>query len=275
MDNTGTQVITAASLHLADLIDATVDIDDTLEPGTIGVQISGPGESASAVQVRTEAGELHVSGPLGKGTTVISNGGGMSVISGSARVTTVIGGLHGNSISFGNGVVIGGGSGDIIVNGRRINLDDMPPAPAPARVRLSVRTGTPVTVNDTAIGSYRIGSTCGDLRVNGSSTTVRAGSVASARIRVRGNGDITIAEVAGSRLDVSVSGTGTVNVGRGQVQQMAARVSGAGGVEFGGVVNGDAELEVSGVGGISVHRVTGSVDRNVSGLGRINVRNRS
>jgi hypothetical protein len=34
------------------------------------------------------------------------------------------------------------------------------------------------------------------------------------------------------------------------------------------------ELEVSGIDGITVHRVTGSVDRQVSGLGRINVRNR-
>lgn len=269
-----TQIYQATSLHLADLAGAVVDVDDTLTPGTIGVQITGPAESAAAVQVRTEAGELYVSAPAGSGTTIITAGRGVNIVSGTANVGMVIGNVRGSMVQIGNGMVIAGGAGEVIVNGRRINLDDMPEAPAPARVHITVPADTPVTIADTAIGSYRIGSTRGALRVTGSSTTVQAGSVGSTRIRVQGTGDITIAEVTGHRLDLGVSGTGRVNVNGGQVDTMTARVSGTGHIDFGGTVNGDAELEVSGMGGISVHRVTGHADRYVSGMGRINVRNR-
>lgn len=273
MNNSDMRIFTAEYLHLADLVGATVDVDDTLAPGTIGVSITGPAESTDEVRVRTEMSELHVSGPAGNGSAVIS-GGGVSIVSGNASVGMVIGSVHGGMVSFGNNTVIGSGSGNIVINGRRINLDDLPPAPAPARVRVAVRTGTPVTITDTAIGSYRIGSTHGDLRITGSSTNVQAGSVASTRIRANGTGDVTIAEVTGDRLDVRVSGLGSVSIDGGQVRQMAAKVSGNGSVEFGGTVSEFADLEISGVGGIGVHRVTGSVDRSVSGLGRINVRNR-
>lgn len=264
----------AASLHLGSLANAVVDVDDLTPPGTIVVSVIGSAESEQAVNVRSEDGVLYVSGPESSGT-VISSGGGVNVVSGNARVGTMVGQISGGMVQIGgSGIVIAGGSGEVIVNGRRINLDDMPQAPAPARVKVTVRTGTPVTITDTTTGNYRVGSTRGPLRVTGSATTVEAGSVGAARIRLQGTGDVHISEVTGPRLDVSVSGTGSVVVKGGQVDEMTARVSGTGSIAFNGTVDGPAELEVSGVGGIAVHRVTGPVDRYTSGIGRITVRHR-
>ncbi|WP_166383033.1 GIN domain-containing protein [Catellatospora methionotrophica] len=260
----------AASLHLANLANSVVDVDDTLSPGTAVVSVIGSAESERAVTVGVDGGVLYVAGP--ESGTVIAAGGGVNIVSGNARVGTMVGQVSGGMVQIGgSGIVISGGSGEVIVNGRRINLDDMPQAPAPARVRVTVRTGTPVTIADTTIGSYRVGSTHGPLRVTGSATTVEAGSVGATRIRVQGTGNVHITEVTGPRLSVSVSGTGCVVIDGGQVDDMAARVSGTGNLGFGGIVDGPAELEVSGVGHIAVNRVTGSVDRHTSGLGRITI----
>ncbi|GAA2352323.1 hypothetical protein Cme02nite_26120 [Catellatospora methionotrophica] len=264
----------AASLHLANLGNAVVVVDDLTPPGKIVVSVIGSAESEQAVTVRVDGDELHVSGPYNTGT-VVTSGGGVNIVSGNASVGTMVGQISGGMVQIGSsGIVIAGGTGEVIVNGRRINLDDIPQAPAPARVKVTVRTGTPVTITDTTIGNYRIGSTRGPLTVSGSMTTVEGGSVGATRLRVKGNGDVRIDEVTGPRLAVTVSGTGSVVVKGGQVEEMTARVSGTGGVAFNGTVNGPAELEVSGVGGIAVHRVTGPIDRYTSGIGRITVRHR-
>lgn len=108
-----------------------------------------------------------------------------------------------------------------------------------------------------------------DLHISGAGS-LRAVAVRDGMdARLSGAGGVTIGSFAGP-LEAQVSGVGQIRIDEGRASRIKASVSGIGGVDFGGVAQ-DLQASISGLGNIRVREVTGSVNKSVSGAGRIKI----
>ncbi|GAB4050204.1 hypothetical protein [Catellatospora paridis] len=182
-----TQIYQARSLHLANLVDATVEIDDSLSPDTIRVSITGPADS---IEVHTARGELVIT--TRPAARAAGPGTGINVASGNARVGVQLGSIHGGVINFGSGrVSVDGVSiGDPVAAGQSS-------ADEPAAVTVAVSAGTPVSVQGGAAGRYRIGDTGTEVDVYGRSGSFTV--TGSCDLTVDGAGRINVNSRAGLR----------------------------------------------------------------------------
>lgn len=205
----------------------------------IRLRAEGPKRWISDLVRRTEAGVLVVNaGSLGGSAINIASGPG-------ARAETRIGSL---TITSEGGVAIGGSADD------------------PPKVELYVPTGTPLTVT-AAAGEWDIVALKAPLSFELVGGEVRAGAMTSARLSVRGGGQIEVARVDGD-LHADIAGSGSITVLAGSVTSLKSSIAGTGSV----IVQAPAEraeLAVSGVGSIEVQKVRQEPKVRISGLGTV------
>lgn len=228
----------------AELIGVAGRVSIRLHDGhDIRLRAEGPKRWISDLVRRTEAGVLVVnagslSGSVGGSAVTIASGPG-------ARAETRIGSL---SITSDGGVAIGGST------------------EAPPEVELYVPPGTPLTVTG-AVGEWDIAALKAPLALELMGGKVRAGAMTSARLSVRGGGEIEIARVDGD-LHADIAGSGSITVLAGAVTSLKSSIAGTGSV----VVQAPAEraeLAVSGVGSIEVQKVRQEPKVRISGLGTV------
>lgn len=239
----------------------------------MSLELTGPEKLLAEVKWEVRDGTLHVEGPkYGGGGTMVSTfgpGGRSTVIRSHGGSMTISGGS--SVISAGRQTVITTGSGQVIVNGKLVTPDGTEGNPGDVELTVTVPHGTPMGVSDDGAGIYELGSTGGTLDVRlGGAGSVTAGDTDAARIGIRGSGDVQIASVQRA-LRVDIAGSGDVRVHRGQVDRLQVSIAGSGDVTFGGTA-AEADLSVAGSGDIRVDTVTGSLRKNVSGSGDIDVR---
>ena len=188
---------------------------------------------------RTEAGVLVVNaGSLSGSAINIASGPG-------ARAETRIGSL---TITSEGGVAIGGS------------------AEEPPEVELYVPTGTPLTVT-AAVGEWDVAALKAPLSFELMGGEVTVGAVTSARLSVRGGGEMEVARVDGD-LHADIAGSGSITVLAGSVTSLKSSIAGTGSV----IVQAPAEraeLAVSGVGSIEVQKVRQEPKVRISGLGTV------
>lgn len=261
--------LAAARLRLTN-IPGTARVLISDEPG-MSLDLAGPDKMLADVRWEVRDGTLHVEGPKfgGGGVTMVSSfgpGRGSTVIRGGSVMVSGV-----SVVSAGRQTVITTGGGQVIVNGKVIGPDCGGGEPGIVELTVRVPHGTPVGIADDGAGSYEIGSTRGTLDVRfGGGGSLSAGEVDATRIGVRGSGDVQIASVQRA-LRADVAGSGDIRVSSGQVGQLQVSIAGSGDVTFGGTAQ-DADLSVAGSGDIRVDTVTGSLRKNVSGSGDIDVR---
>lgn len=155
-----------------------------------------------------------------------------------------------------------------------------------------VPAGLPLSIDDSGRADYQIGDTGGPLSVELSGGAhVQAGSVGAFKLKVSGDGNITVTTVHGpleaefsghgtldvahatvSAASVELSGKAQVHVGDGTIGKLSVQASGVADVKIGAVV-GDAAVDVSGVGHVSIAKVTGTLAKDVSGVASVVVGN--
>lgn len=86
-------------------------------------------------------------------------------------------------------------------------------------------------------------------------------------LTISGAGDVTIRDVAGSRLSLAVAGAGNLKAS-GEVGALNARLDGAGSLELASLHTTDASVSVNGTGNVAVY-VTGQLEATVNGVGSI------
>jgi len=146
-----------------------------------------------------------------------------------------------------------------------------------------------VELNNAGCGDWTIANTQGELDVSqaGSGDT-RAGTAASARVRIAGSGNVAVvsvardlrAEIAGSGdvhagsiggdLKARVAGSGNIQVANGRARRTEVSIAGSGDVRFGGVSE-TLDASVMGSGDVRVARVTGAVHKQIMGSGDVSV----
>lgn len=224
----------------AELIGVAGHVSIRLHDGhDIRLRAEGPKRWISDLVRRTEAGVLVVNARSLSGSAI-------NIVSGpGARAETRIGSL---TITSEGGVAIGG------------SAEDAP------EVELYVPTGTPLTVT-AAAGEWDIAALKAPLSFELIGGEVRAGAMTSARLSVRGGGEIEVARVDGD-LHADIAGSGTITVLAGSVTSLKSSIAGTGSV----VVQAPAEraeLAVSGVGSIEVQKVRQEPKVRISGLGTV------
>lgn len=262
--------LTAARLRLTN-IPGSARVRVGGEAG-MSLELTGPEKLLADVKWEVRDGTLHVEGPKygGSGTMISTfRPGGRSTVIRSHGGSTVICG--GSVISAGRQTVITTGGGQVIVNGKLITPDGGEGGAGDIEMTVLVPHGTPVAISDDGAGAYEVDSTRGTLDVRlGGGGSVSAGDVDAVRVGVRGSGDVEIASVQRA-LRADIAGSGDVRVRRGEVAQLQVSIAGSGDVTFGGTAQ-EADLSVAGSGDIRVDTVTGSLRKNVSGSGDIDVR---
>jgi hypothetical protein len=153
----------------------------------------------------------------------------------------------------------------------------------------SVGRSASLKLGNAGCGNWTVGNVEGNMRISqaGSGDT-RAGSAASAKVRVAGSGDtavgdvrgpldvdiagsgdVTVASVAGP-LDVHVAGSGDVTIASGRATSMTVGVAGSGNVSFGGVAE-TLKARIAGSGDVRARQVTGAVSKTVMGSGGVTI----
>lgn len=98
---------------------------------------------------------------------------------------------------------------------------------------------------------------------------VDAGPTRALTVGLEGMGDVRVASLNGPA-DVSVEGMGGVKIAGGRATTFKAALAGMGNVKFDGAAE-RLDASVDGMGQVRVARVTGAVNRRVSGFGRVKV----
>ena len=146
-----------------------------------------------------------------------------------------------------------------------------------------------VRLGNAGCGDWTVANVDGNLRISqaGSGDT-RAGSAASAKLRVAGSGDTAVGDIRGALdvdiagsgdvavasvsgpLEVHVAGSGDVKVASGHATSMGVVVAGSGNVNFGGTA-GSLKARIAGSGDVRARQVTGSVSKTVMGSGGVTI----
>ncbi len=257
----------ATRLRLTDL-PGTVAVVPTPGLNEMRLQMRGPQDQLDRIRRDVTGDTLTVSGPAtgaGGGMTMVVGGrGGFTSISNMSVGGVVIAG-------GGRGIQISGVSGPIVVNGKTITADGGSAPFEEIAITVEVPPRTPVTIDDGAGGSYRIGDTHAplDLKLKAHGQ-VTAGQVAELRVNIVGSADVTVTTVTGQAAQLNITGSGDIEIRDGQVANLNAAIAGSGSIAFGGTAT-DAGLTISGSGSIRVNKVTRNVMDQVSGSGRVYV----
>lgn len=276
------QGLAARTLRLSD-IPGTVRVLPGDGPG-MAFELTGPARLTDSVTWKILGDVLHISGPAGGGgvsvmTNVFGPGGhSMSVRAGRGIVVgdgdVFVSGRGQTVVSSGRQTVIstGGRGGTVIVDGKVVSGGDGEPGEAgELELTVHVPSGSPVQISDDGDGNYELGATGGPLDLKlGGANRVRAVTAETARVHIGGHSEVILGSVSRS-LHIDISGSGTVQARQGSVGQLRVSVSGSGQVAFGGTA-ASADLSVSGSGRVRADTVTGTLRRNVSGSGSIDVR---
>jgi hypothetical protein len=169
-------------------------------------------------------------------------------------------------------IQITGGSGVVVINGRRVDLDSMGPAKsAAAVVKLKVPWGaSEFIVHEVIGGPVTIGDVKTDVELNVlADADVTCGRVHSAEVSIVGSGDVTIADVRG-HLTVAVAGSGDVHVKGGAVETLSVSVTGSGDVRV-RAPSSNASITLTGSGDIRVGPVKGKQRVRQTGTGDVTV----
>jgi hypothetical protein len=157
------------------------------------------------------------------------------------------------------------------------------------RLTVHVPAGVPIDIQSGGITAYRIGAVGGPLDVGLSgSGSLRAANAADMNIHLSGSGDaaidtvsgrieghlsgsgrLTVTSVAASSTDLHISGSGHADLGKGDVGMLLIRLSGSGHVRA--PLADGLQLGSSGAGDVSLERVEGPIDAQLSGSGKLSV----
>ena len=205
----------------------------------------------------------------------VKGSGGVSintVFSGGRLVQSQVVSGRGATI-VGGGVVITGASGDVIINGKRINLDDIagedvPPTP---RIHVVIPNGSILDGTFGGIGDVKVEPVLSQAYINASTSASVIVQVEGAmNVHASSSGEIG-AKLNGS-LNAQASSSGRVVV-TGMFSDVNASASSSGLIETTGHCNGDYIADASSSGSV---RHSGGVDGRVrpreSSSGRVSVR---
>ena len=157
-------------------------------------------------------------------------------------------------------------------------------------VVLHVPAGASLSIDESGPTQYQVGDLGGPLTLDLSGpVSFRAGRITDLQADLSGPADIHISAVDGKihtdqsgpgRLDIGtanapdvnmdVSGVGGVEVSSGMIGHLHLENSGMAAISVGATIT-DANVELSGVGSVKLARVTGSLTKEVSGVGDISV----
>jgi len=180
-----------------------------------------------------------------------------------------------------------GGDTATIENGRHCRFRDNDHA---LELTIHVPPGLRIDIDAALAGSYKIGAVGGPLKVKLagageihaellSSLDLDSAGVVDIKVdrldgpataTLRGGGSMTIGDGRMTSLHVDTHGAGEISVKAGEIGTLDLSLSGAGDAGIHARVQ-DATLKIFGIGNIEVKHVTGTVHREVHGLGNIDV----
>ncbi len=157
-------------------------------------------------------------------------------------------------------------------------------------LRVKVPVGTPLSIDESAVGHYTIGDVGGPFSLNLSGAAqVQTGRITTLRADLSGSGSLTASVIDGPAsaemsghgmvrigratapvLSLSLSGMGSFVIMSGSISKATLDNSGAGTVQIGATV-GDVTANLSGIGSVHLSHVTGAVQKEVSGMGSVTV----
>lgn len=149
---------------------------------------------------------------------------------------------------------------------------------ADAIVHVGATKGVSVTADDNLIskvtttvedGALIVGMERGNFRCK-TDIVIEIGMPALEKLSLSGSGDVAIDGLAGSDLELSISGAGDLQA-TGTVEHLTATVSGAGDMDLYGLTARNAKVKVSGAGDVEV-TVLEKLEVTVSGAGDVNYR---
>jgi hypothetical protein len=161
------------------------------------------------------------------------------------------------------------------------------------QVTLHVPSGIPLNIDESGPADYRIGDLAGPLTLDLSGPVhFSSGRITGLQADLSGPADVHIAAIDG-KIHSELSGPGSLEIGAAHTPDATMEVSGVGGVHVASGSIGDlnvdssgmaairvgatvtnAHVELSGVGGVTLARVTGTLTKDVSGVGEVSVGNR-
>ncbi|MCD8101392.1 MAG: DUF2807 domain-containing protein [Alistipes sp.] len=110
-----------------------------------------------------------------------------------------------------------------------------------------------------------------DVTISGSGRLVAEGELTATRnnLKVSGSGQVNLAGLRTSELEITVSGSGQVNTSAVEAPRIKTTVSGSGRIELSNVTATEVRAKVSGSGRTNIAGRADSAEMSVSGSGRI------
>jgi len=162
------------------------------------------------------------------------------------------------------------------------------PFPRTLVLTLHVPPNAPLAIEDSGAPDYRIGAIGGPLTLNVSGAVhASAAAVTSLTVDLSGSGQVTVAEVTGP-LKADISGAGGLDIAHATMPAAKLEISGSGDIHLGGGTIGklslsgsgmaklrvdstvhDADIELSGAGSVHFAKLTGTLTKDVSGMGAV------
>jgi hypothetical protein len=248
-------------------IDCRVSCDvviATTDSGSVQVEVSGSDRFIEKCRVTQHGNTIKIDAEeedLGGSSTTIINGVVMQSSGGSVI-----------SVGGAGGMTVVSGSGSVVINGKRINLDTLDDAPSEPKPVITIYTPLAVfECNLSGVSSLNSTAVLANvfLQCKGHCEASLL-SVESLDVNISGSGRVN-AELKGGELATQISGSGQLHAS-GEWSKANVQISGSGQVYTNGVCNGDYRASVSGSGYVSHQgEVKGRIRENVSGSGRIDI----
>lgn len=236
--------------------------------GLLEIEVTGSEEAIANIKVEKQGNTATIedNSSSGSGTQIITSNG-------TSIIQSFSGGTVINGVSMiGNNIHIGGGSGSVFINGKRINLDDTT-ATKEDYVPTLITVYTPIVdLSLTLRGVAKFVSTAifdnVDIDLSGSSEATVNGT--DFNVDLSGTSKLTAA-IQGGDLKIDTSGCSSAFV-RGNVKYVNADSSGTSSIKTDGICLGDYKADASGCSSIT-HRgsIRGRAKERVSGVASINL----
>lgn len=234
--------------------------------GSIKIQVDGSDKAIESITVRQSGNTIEIQDRSSGGSsqTIISSGGSVfqSFSGDVSNISMVNGDIH-----------IGGGSGSVYVNGKRLDLDgDRNDSKEPHKPTL-ITIYTPIADLDLTLkglakfaSSQNFDNVFADL--NGSTQAVFTAN--SIELDLSGTSEVK-AQINGGELSADTSGTSTATI-IGDFKSCKADTSGTSNVSTSGTCHGDYTAKASGCSSIR-HKgnVQGRSREKVSGVASVNI----
>ena len=258
------------SFNAIETLEITSSSDIKVYPsknGLLEIEISGSEDAVSAIKVDRQGNTLTIDDKSsgGSNTITMSNGG------------TVIQSFSGTSISgvsmIGNDIHIGGGSGSVFINGKRIDLNAISPTTKEDYVPTLITIYTPIVdLSLTLGGMAKFVSTAlfDDVDIDLAGSTEATINGTHFNIDLSGTSKLTAA-IQGGDLKIDTSGCSSAFI-RGNAKYVNADSSGTSNIKTDGVCLGDYKADASGCSSID-HKgsIRGRSKERVSGVAKVNL----